>query len=572
MAQLARVTQKVFGASAGFQQIAQFGSLEAGTPTFTTSVSTIQALSNYDVGWFNAVIASNSPAIEDMNALFYMITSQQVYGFQAGIPAWDAGTTYYPGSIVSQPVIVFTCTSANATAGATYTNNGVTFTVQSTISAGTTLIVTTPSGLPTASGTLTKATGTGDATITYSANLPSVQQYSSITSANLNQPVTTTAQWLKIVPEAGAANAVLSMNSAGTGSAFALLVNSNVSASAAIDGSKLVAATASVPGVVTTAGQIFAGLKQYNSGISLGTEANTLIGDTNGVTLTVNPSIGNIVRNFIVTGSWSSGSGLVEMFRCQSTGPRVGAGLLTVAVGANSGAVNNAALNLTGQAGAFLVGDNTAGDFYMGVNGVAPTALSSSGFGLTNLNILTGNCTQWASGSTADVGMNATTGFMNFIRFTSSAKYKDNIRDLGWDTSKMFDLVPREWENKSDGFWDFGFVSEEAHEICPELVTYASAYKKIGDRKTNIPVYHPQTGAHDIDESGNLKYKEQIEDILEDKVTHVLCEKGNKIPDSIRYKQMVVPLFIELRKLRDRVAALEAGPAPKIAAVAARKR
>jgi hypothetical protein len=68
----------------------------------------------------------------------------------------------------SATTYTFTVTSANATVGATYTNNGITFTVSATIAAQTTL-VTTATGAPTASGVLTKATGTGDATITYSA-------------------------------------------------------------------------------------------------------------------------------------------------------------------------------------------------------------------------------------------------------------------------------------------------------------------------------------------------------------------------------------------------------------------
>lgn len=63
----------------------------------------------------------------------------------------------------------FTVTSANATAGATYTNNGQTFTVTDTIAASTVLFCT-GTGAPTASGTLTKTSGTGDATITFSAN------------------------------------------------------------------------------------------------------------------------------------------------------------------------------------------------------------------------------------------------------------------------------------------------------------------------------------------------------------------------------------------------------------------
>ncbi len=62
----------------------------------------------------------------------------------------------------------FTVTAADATAGATYTNNGQTFTVLTTITGGTTL-VTSGTGNSLASGTLTKVTGAGDATITYSA-------------------------------------------------------------------------------------------------------------------------------------------------------------------------------------------------------------------------------------------------------------------------------------------------------------------------------------------------------------------------------------------------------------------
>jgi hypothetical protein len=61
----------------------------------------------------------------------------------------------------------FTVSSASATVGAVYTSGGYTFTVLSTIASKTTLI-TTASGIP-APGTLTKVTGTGDSTITFSA-------------------------------------------------------------------------------------------------------------------------------------------------------------------------------------------------------------------------------------------------------------------------------------------------------------------------------------------------------------------------------------------------------------------
>lgn len=63
---------------------------------------------------------------------------------------------------------VFFIASGNATIGATYTNNTNTFTVQSTISGGVVLHAM-GTGAPTGAGTLTKASGTGDATITFYA-------------------------------------------------------------------------------------------------------------------------------------------------------------------------------------------------------------------------------------------------------------------------------------------------------------------------------------------------------------------------------------------------------------------
>ena len=94
-----------------------------------------------------------------------------------GVPTWasPASSTFYaPNTQVflsgtSYGVSYwFTVTSANATAGAVYTNNGHNFTVVNTISSGTTLLCTS-NGAPSGT-TLTKSTGTGDSTITFSAS------------------------------------------------------------------------------------------------------------------------------------------------------------------------------------------------------------------------------------------------------------------------------------------------------------------------------------------------------------------------------------------------------------------
>lgn len=79
-----------------------------------------------------------------------------------------AGNAYVISSAGSALGYVFTVTAANATQGATYTNNAQTFTVLETIAGATTLRMS-GTGAPAASGTLTKASGAGDATITFSA-------------------------------------------------------------------------------------------------------------------------------------------------------------------------------------------------------------------------------------------------------------------------------------------------------------------------------------------------------------------------------------------------------------------
>lgn len=99
MPNLLRYTQVIFGSTAGTDQMAEFGSLAAGTPALYTGTTItpgiIQTLANYASGWFGAVIGSNSPAIEDMNSLFYLVTYQLGYLFQKGIAEYDSASTYY---------------------------------------------------------------------------------------------------------------------------------------------------------------------------------------------------------------------------------------------------------------------------------------------------------------------------------------------------------------------------------------------------------------------------------------------------------------------------------------------
>jgi hypothetical protein len=72
------------------------------------------------------------------------------------------------GSGTFNATLVFQTATASAAGGATYTNNGATFTVTKALSAGTELHAS-GGNLPADSGVLTRASGTGDATIAFTA-------------------------------------------------------------------------------------------------------------------------------------------------------------------------------------------------------------------------------------------------------------------------------------------------------------------------------------------------------------------------------------------------------------------
>ena len=78
-------------------------------------------------------------------------------------------TQYLSGTGTWNATFVFFIASGNATSGATYANNTVTYTVTETISSGV-ILKATGSGAPTAGGgTLTKTSGTGDSALTFYA-------------------------------------------------------------------------------------------------------------------------------------------------------------------------------------------------------------------------------------------------------------------------------------------------------------------------------------------------------------------------------------------------------------------
>src|SRR5215471_18869082 len=129
MAKIPRKIAKIFGDNAGFQEISVFGTLQNGAPAYSTDLDIIQSLPNWGKAWKGAVIASNSPAIEDMNGFCLVVTQQIAYILQTGIPEWHPAQEYRIGNIVNIPAVGFTTATANATQGAVYSNNSQTFTV-----------------------------------------------------------------------------------------------------------------------------------------------------------------------------------------------------------------------------------------------------------------------------------------------------------------------------------------------------------------------------------------------------------------------------------------------------------
>lgn len=96
MAKLSVVPQKIFGATGGTGEFGAFGSDSVGTPVTTKNLETIQSLAPYLQGWFAATDNANEPPrIQDMNGLFFLITSQLGYLFQNGVPEWHEDNEYY---------------------------------------------------------------------------------------------------------------------------------------------------------------------------------------------------------------------------------------------------------------------------------------------------------------------------------------------------------------------------------------------------------------------------------------------------------------------------------------------
>ncbi len=102
MAKIQRKNQLIFGGGLSApDNIAEFGSLAAGAPAYSLdpdSIQTARYLNAWAAALVNAPGGLASPALQDMNALFFLLSRQLAYLFQAGVPEWNSSTVYYLGS------------------------------------------------------------------------------------------------------------------------------------------------------------------------------------------------------------------------------------------------------------------------------------------------------------------------------------------------------------------------------------------------------------------------------------------------------------------------------------------
>lgn len=101
MARLTRKNIKVFAGSASNNGV--FGSLQANNPVQTNDVEKIQSLQAWSEGWNSATETSEDlPPLEEFQGVQYVITYEQAYLMQEGLPEWASTVTYYKGSLIKE--------------------------------------------------------------------------------------------------------------------------------------------------------------------------------------------------------------------------------------------------------------------------------------------------------------------------------------------------------------------------------------------------------------------------------------------------------------------------------------
>ena len=203
MTKLTRVTAKIFGETADATltdpEIGQFGSAKAGTYNGTGDVATIQGLTAWSNGWIDAVTPTQQfPSLPERTGVDKVLSYQNAYVLQQGIPEWDSATDYYTNGFCSKAGKIYISLADNninkdpeteTTYWQEFTSGGarnIGEIVQSTIPL-------TDAGLHLLDGALLSGSGSYGAFVDYIADLYDSGDYTDIfeTEANWQSSVTT---------------------------------------------------------------------------------------------------------------------------------------------------------------------------------------------------------------------------------------------------------------------------------------------------------------------------------------------------------------------------------------------
>ena len=231
--------------------------------------------------------------------------------------------------------------------------------------------------------------------------------------------------------------------------------------------------------------------------------------------MTVNPSATNVTCSWQLSGSWASGGSVASRLLVNSSGVTVNGGLLVIPPGGNAAASTLGAVEIC-SGGAYLVGDQPNGNFYLGTNGNQPTSASTANFSVSLQSVIGGIITNWGTSATQAIGFSVTTGQGVFQKLTSSRRYKKDITGLSFESSKIYELSAKEFTWKENDKRDFGGIAEEVAAILPMAVGYSN------------------------DADGLI-----------------LDEDGKPQVESIKYNQLTFLLIEEMKKLRARIEVLE---------------
>jgi hypothetical protein len=104
---------------------------------------------------------------------------------------------------------------------------------------------------------------------------------------------------------------------------------------------------------------------------------------------------------------------------------------------------------------------------------------------------ITMNLGNWGSSSTQDVGASVTTGIGQLQKFTSSRRYKKDIRDLEEDTSWIYQTRPVNFTFINDApdamaSKSLGYIAEELSEIAPKEFVFWDERHEDGPREESL--------------------------------------------------------------------------------------